>query len=125
MATVVDTMTWAAVSTALKAHLGISGTAEDTTLAMLLDAACREADAFLGATAFEDEDGLDITIPGSVYLGVYEWVKLARADFGLRPELSAVTTAQLSETYARPRSAKSYTEAVKHFWQPCRVKVWR
>ena len=125
MAKVVDTLTWAVVETALKAHLGITGTSEDTTLAMLLDAACRAADAFLGDTAFEDDDGVDVTIPGSIYLGVYEWVGLARAGFGRSPELTAATTAQLSKTYARPTTAASFTQAVKHFWQPSRKGVWR
>ncbi|MFA6605147.1 MAG: hypothetical protein WCS88_04075 [Patescibacteria group bacterium] len=127
MATVVDTLTWAAVSTALKAHLSVTGTSEDTTLAMLLDAACLAADAFLGSEAFLDDDGLDITIPGSVYIGVYEWVRMARAEYqrGAAPEVTSTSTGDFSETRARATSSSSFTRAVKHYWQPSRKGVWR
>lgn len=107
MATAADTFTWADYGTPIKAWLGVSGSSEDVVLQSLLEAAAVDCDNFCGWYYTDEDDEIvdqTPTDPGAepmIKLGVYEWVKAARAMYS-SPAAGGVTvvkTGQLSESY--------------------------
>jgi hypothetical protein len=119
MATAAETYIWATYGTALKAYLGISGSAEDASLTLWLAAAAEDCDDYVGPTAFVDDDGEDVTHPVKIRVGIYEWVGAMRAwrARAERAGLASVSTGALSESYSGDREGMRLARAVAaSFW---------
>jgi hypothetical protein len=101
MATATSTYTWATYGAALKAYLGITGSAEDTNLTAWLAAAAADCDDYVGHD-WTDDDGADVDHSALVPLGIYTWVGTMRAWHARRdaPGVASVTTGGWSESYA-------------------------
>ena len=100
---------------ALKAYLGVSGTAEDPRLKLWFASAIRAADKYLEQD-FVDADGNDVDPPSSVVTGVYEFVKAVRGVYKRPAGVSSTKTMNLSTTYSdSPALALGYEAAVA-FW---------
>ena len=78
MATLADTYDWDTDETSLKAHLGVSSTAEDDQIQRWYETAIAIGDQVL-QNDFTDSDDADITHPAAIRLGLYEYVRAARA----------------------------------------------
>lgn len=107
MATAAASFTWAAQATALKAWLGVVGSSEDVLLQSLLEAAAVDCDNFCGWYYTDEDDELvdqtptDPTLQPMIKLGVYEWVKAARAMYSSPAAggVASARTGQLQENY--------------------------
>lgn len=110
MATASSTYTWAAYGAALKTHLGVSGSGEDTTLTAYLAAAASDCDDFCGE--------LPTTHSPKIWLGICEWVRAFRA-WVLSPAavgLQSVSTGALSETYSKKMGAALARSTAASLW---------
>ena len=124
MATAASTYTWALTGVALKAYLGVSGSTEDTNLTLWLASASEDCDDFVGADAFVDDDGVDITHPTKIRLGIYEWVKAFRAWYQTRTAgIASVRTRSLSESYNGAEGAAIARAAARDLWQASMTDV--
>ncbi len=126
MATAAETYTFATYGAALKAYLGLTGSAEDAFLTLWLASAAEDCDDFVGPTAFEDDDGVDIAHPTKIRVGIYEWVGAMRAWRARAGQagLASVSTGNLSESYSADKEGARLARAVAaSFWGASVVDV--
>lgn len=113
MTTAAATYTWATFGTALKSYLGIADASEDTELTLFLAAAAVDLDDYVGWYYLDaDDEQVDETPTVAEWgtvgagkpmltLGIYEWVRAARAMFNSPASegTQSVKTGALSEVY--------------------------
>jgi hypothetical protein len=110
VSTVAELMTWALQGPALKSYLGVSGSAEDTTLALYLGAWAEAADLYLDGADFD-------TLPPTVQLAVFGAVQITRDQYG-RGDLRSVQTKDLRETFAFAFSTDASLASMRALLRP-------
>lgn len=104
--TVSAVITWADKEVALKAYLGISGTAEDTNLQLWLEASAEMADQYLERTfTYTAPEVPADAVPKNVEIGCYEFCKFIRERNLINTATTMVKTDRLQENYAAPTGA--------------------
>ena len=111
MTVAADVYTWADYEAGLKAYFGLTGdSSEDATLRPFLEAAAIDLDDYVGWYYTDDDDEIVDESPTDaewtagkpmLTLGIYEWVRAARAMFASAASegVQSVKTGALSEVY--------------------------
>jgi len=116
MTTLVETFTWAAYETQLKAEFGITDASQDSKLRRELRLAALGGDAYIGCRWPGDTpiptDDLD-----TLFGGIIAYIDKLRATEGMTDGLRSVKTGDLSETYGRDvNTARSALSAAATWW---------
>ena len=124
MATLAQTYSWAADEADVKAFLDITDTDLDVLLELFYGSAIERGDLYLD-NPFEDENGLDVTHPVSIKLGLYEWVSNMIKARELEPGLLAVKEGDVQLnfglTLVRDNFGAALPPPVRHFWFPYKL----
>lgn len=109
-----------------KTYIG-SADSEDDQIVLWTKAAIEQGDLYL-ENDFTDDDGNDLTIPTSVELGIWEWVKAARDQrFDGSPAVTQTQTNQLSETKSVTLASAEINAgnlAARRYWRKYVENVW-
>ena len=127
MASLAETMDWASEDDQrdLRRYLGLApeDKSEDRSLEPWFRLAVLQGDLWL-ANDFKDAAGIDLGLPESVRVGVWEFVKSLRERSRKISGVKSVKTAQLAESYAdQGISGLAGLAAAIPYWQPYKTDL--
>lgn len=125
MATLANTYNWAADQGAVKAYLGITDASFDTVLELFYGSSIELGDLYLD-NPFTDDDGVDVTHPISIRLGLYEFTNnMLEQRTSIKPGVGAIKEGDVQITYGfnliRDYFQGALPPPVRRYWFPYKL----